>query len=206
LDITQLVRFVFLGYARALRGEEIAKIDLSGVRKYFADGAVDPWHVTILLIGRFKQIEGGHNHFLPIGVETGSGIKIRERVGGFLDEKARVCLTTGFMFLKRHGTPAKAIYVVKALVESLESIQQNISGIIPLTINLWEEFGVRRSMRRGETTDTLNAGIDGPTINATNGWQKVEAGKGKVPRFLMRQRCTQVFQNLRHQLRFSLGI
>jgi hypothetical protein len=91
-------------------------------------------------------------------------------------------------------------------VEKLEWIQQNTYGIIPLTINLWEEFGVRRSMRRGETTEALNAGIDVPTIDANNGWWKVEAAKGKIPRFLMRQRHTQVFQDLSHQLRFSLGI
>jgi hypothetical protein len=109
------------------------------------------------------------------------------------------------MFLKRDGTPAKAIYFEEALVEKLECIQQNTSGIIPLTINLWEEFGVRRSMQRGATTEALNADIDGPTIDANNGWRKVEA-KGKMPRFLMRQRYTQVFHDLSHQLRFSLGI
>jgi hypothetical protein len=63
-------------------------------------------------------------------------------------------------------------------VEKLECIQQNTSGIIPLTINLWEECGIMRSMRRGATTDALNAGIDGPTIDSNNGWLKVEASKG----------------------------
>jgi hypothetical protein len=127
-------------------------------------------------------------------------------VGRLPDEKARVGLTTGFMFLKRDGTPAKDIYFEEALVEKLEWIQQNTSGIIPLTINLWEEFGVMISMRRGATADALNAGIDGTTIDANNGWGKVEAVKGKMPRFSMRQRYTQVFQDLRHHLRFSLGI
>jgi hypothetical protein len=123
----------------------------------------------------------------------------------FLDEKARVGLTTGLMFLKKDGMPAKAIYFEEALVEKLEWIQKNTSGIIPLTINLWEEFGVRRSMRRGATMEALNAGIDGPTIDANNGWRKVEAEKGKMPQFSMLQRYTQVFQDLRHRLRFSLG-
>jgi hypothetical protein len=58
LEIAQLACFVFLGYARVLRGEEITKIELSGVRTYFADGAVDPRHVTLSVIGRFKQMEG----------------------------------------------------------------------------------------------------------------------------------------------------
>jgi hypothetical protein len=110
LEIAQLACFVFLGYARALRGEEITKIELSGVRTYFADGALEPRHVTLSLIGRFKQMEGGHHHFLPVAAETGYGLRIREWVEILLEEKARVGLTTGFMFLKNDGTPAKDIY------------------------------------------------------------------------------------------------
>jgi hypothetical protein len=47
LEIAQLACFVFLDYAQALGGEEIIKIELSGVRKYFADGVLEPRHVTI---------------------------------------------------------------------------------------------------------------------------------------------------------------
>jgi hypothetical protein len=52
----------------------------------------------------------------------------------------------------------------------LEWIQQNMVGIIPLTIALWEEFAVRALIRREAMTEALNAGIDGPTIDANNGW------------------------------------
>jgi hypothetical protein len=61
----------------------------------------------------------------------------------------------------------------EALIERLEWIQQNTTGIIPVAIDLWAEFGVRRSMRRGATTEALNAGIDGPTVDANNGWRKI---------------------------------
>jgi hypothetical protein len=155
LEISQLACSVFLDYARALRGEEITKIEISGIRKYFADGALETRHVTLSLIGRFKQMEGGYQHFLPIATDTGSGIKIQEWVGILLDDKASVGLTTAFIFLKRDGRPAKAIYFEEALLEKLEWIQQNTSGIIPLTINLWEEFGIRRSIRRGATTEVI---------------------------------------------------
>jgi hypothetical protein len=53
---------------------------------------------------------GGHQHFLPIAAETGSGLKIQEWVGRLLDDIARLGLTTAFMFLKIYGTPATAIY------------------------------------------------------------------------------------------------
>jgi hypothetical protein len=80
LEITQLACVVFLGYARALRGEEITNIELGGVRKYFAHGALESKHVTLSLIGRFKQLEGELQYFLPVTVVTGSAIKIREWV------------------------------------------------------------------------------------------------------------------------------
>jgi hypothetical protein len=44
-------------------------------------------------------------------------------VGRLLDEKARLGVTPGFMFLKKDGTPTKAIYFEEALVEKLEWIQ-----------------------------------------------------------------------------------
>jgi hypothetical protein len=72
LEIAQLACFALLGYARALRGEEITKIEFSGVRKYFGDGATEPGHVTFSLIGRFKQVEGIQQHFLPVAAVTGS--------------------------------------------------------------------------------------------------------------------------------------
>jgi hypothetical protein len=94
----------------------------------------------------------------------------------------------------------------EALIERLEWIQQDKVGIIPVTIDLWAEFGVRTSMRRGGTTEALNSGIDGSIVDANNGWQKVESAKVKMPRFSMMQRYTQIFQDLRHQLKFLLGI
>jgi hypothetical protein len=178
LEIAQLACFVLLGHARALRGEEITKIELSGVRKYFGDGASEPCHVTLSLIGRFKQAEGEHQHFLPVAAVTGSGLRIREWMERLLKEKEMTGVISGSMFLRKDGKTAQAADFEEALIERLEWIQQNTVGIIPVTIDLWAEFGVRRSMRRGATTEALNAGIDGPAIDANNGWRKVELTKG----------------------------
>jgi hypothetical protein len=123
-----------------------------------------------------------------------------------LQDKSGVGLTEGFMFLKKYGTPAKVIYFEEALVERLEWIQQNTTGIIPLTINLREEFGVRRSMRRWATTEAFNTGIDGPTINTNNGWRKVEVAKGKNANILHAKKVYSSVSIFEHQLRFSSSI
>jgi hypothetical protein len=87
-------------------------------------------------------------------------------------EKDEVGLTSGLLFLKKHWTPANETYFEEALVERLEWIHQNTTGIIHLAINSWEEFGVITSMRRGATTTVPSWGIDGiasPTIDDNKG-------------------------------------
>jgi hypothetical protein len=88
-------------------------------------------------------------------------------------EKEIMGVISGFMFLRKDGKPARAADFEEALLERLEWIHQNTTGIIPVTIGLWAKFGVRRSMRRGATTEALNAEIDGPTIDTNNGWGKI---------------------------------
>jgi hypothetical protein len=207
MEVAQLACFIFLGYGRALRREEISKIELHGILKHFEEGgAAQQKRVTLYLVGRFKQVEGEQHNFLPVSAVTGSGIRIREWVGRLPEENRVAGISSGFTFRKKDGKLAKAAYFEDPLIVRLEWIQQNTEGIIPKSVNLLEEFGVRRSMRRGATTAALNAGLDGPTIDANNGWRKVEAAKGKMPRYSMRQRYTQVLQDLRHRLMFSLGI
>jgi hypothetical protein len=77
VGVSQLACFVFFGYTRALRGEESRKIELTGVIKYFADGATTPPHAISPLIGRFTQEEVEHQHFLPVATVTGSGLILR---------------------------------------------------------------------------------------------------------------------------------
>jgi hypothetical protein len=112
-----------------------------------------PCHV--LLIGRFKQVEVEHQHFLPIAAITGYRLRIQEWVERLLQEKEAVGLVSGFMFLKKDVISARAVNFEKALVKILELIQQSTVGIFSMTIDLWDEFGVRRSMRRGATADAL---------------------------------------------------
>jgi hypothetical protein len=87
----------------------------------------------------------------------------------------------------------------------LEWIQQNTEGLIPASINIWEEFGVRGSTRRGAIMEATNVRIDGTKIDVNNGWRRIEATKGKMPGYSMRQRYMQVVQDLIRQLKLSLG-
>jgi hypothetical protein len=134
------------------------------VRKYFGDGATEPRHVTWYLIGRFKR---GQQNFLPVAAVTGSGLRIREWVERLLKEKETTGVISGFVFLRKDGKTDRAADFEEALTERLEWIQQNTTGFIPVTIDLWAEFGITRSMRRGATPEVLMRGLTSQPLMPT---------------------------------------
>jgi hypothetical protein len=74
MEIAQLAVFVMVGYARALRGEEIPKLEITGLLKHFTEGDKTTLkHVMLSLVGRFKQEDGEMQHYLPVAAVTGSG-------------------------------------------------------------------------------------------------------------------------------------
>jgi hypothetical protein len=43
-------------------------------------------------------------------------------------------------------------------------------------------------------------------IDTNNGWRKFERAKGKMPSMSMQKLYTEMLQNLKHELKFSLAI
>ena len=63
----------------ALRGEEVTKIDLGGIRKYWDEAMklpVESRHVPLMLAGRFKREIGEKVFCQPLAVTTKSGINL----------------------------------------------------------------------------------------------------------------------------------
>jgi hypothetical protein len=124
MEIAQLAVFVMVGYARALRGEEIPKLEITGLLKHFAEGGkTEPKHVMLSLVGKFKQEDGERQHFLPVADVTGSGIKIRECMRRLLELKVKYRHTQGFLFRRKNGSPAKMGDFDEPLIDRLVWIQ-----------------------------------------------------------------------------------
>jgi hypothetical protein len=207
MDISQLAVFVLVGYARALRGEEIPKLDNTGLLKKIAEGAqTTPKHSMLSLVGMFKQEDGERQHYLPVVAVTGSGLHIRDWIRRPLELKVKSGQTQGFLFRLKNGSPAKWADFDEPLIERLVWIQENTEVLIPMTIDLRGVFGCQITMRRGATTEALNVEVDASWIDANNGWRKNERAKGKMPSMSMRQLYTEMLQNLKHELKFSLAI
>jgi hypothetical protein len=99
MEIAQLDVFVMVGYARALRGEEIPKLEITGLLKHFSEGdKTTPKHVMLSLVGRFKQEDGERQHYLPVAIVTGCGLCIRDWIRRILELKVLSGQTQGFLF------------------------------------------------------------------------------------------------------------
>jgi hypothetical protein len=132
-----VVAFLMVGYGRDLRGEEIPKLEITGLLKHFDEGdRIVPKHVMLSLVGRFNQEDGEMQPFLPVAAGTGSGLRIRDWARRLLELKVRSGQTQGFLFRRKKGSPVKMVW-----------IQENTQGLIHMTIDLWEVNGCRISMR-----------------------------------------------------------
>jgi hypothetical protein len=206
MEIAQLAVFVMVGYARELRGEEIPKLEITGLLKHFSEGDKNtPKHIMLSLVGMFNQDYGERRHYLPVAVEMGTDLCNRDCIIRILELKVRSGQTQCFYF-EKNGSRAKLEDFDEPLIERLVSIQENTEGLIPMIIVLWEVVGYQRSMRRGATAEALNMEVDASWIDANNGWRKFERAKGKMPSISMRKLYTEMLQNLKYELKFSLEI
>jgi hypothetical protein len=124
MEIAQLAVFVVVGYARALRGEEIPKLEITGLLKHFAEGGkTEPKHVMLSVMGRLKQEDGERQHFLPVAAVTKSEIKIREWTRRLIELKVKCRHAQGFLFRRKNGSPAKMGDFDEPLIERLVWIQ-----------------------------------------------------------------------------------
>ena len=66
-----------------------------------------------------------------------------------------------------------------------------------------KDYSLRRSLRRGATTESENNKVDPSTIELINRWRRKEAARGSEAGLPMRQVYTQVSRALLAMLRFS---
>jgi hypothetical protein len=139
---------------------------------------------------------------MEFAMSLGNGVKISKRN----PQIVKYGYTQGFLFRRKNGSPAKMGDFDEPLIERLVWIQENMQGFIPMHIDMWDFVGCRRSTRKGATTEAFNMEVDASWIDANKGWRKVERAESKMPSMSMRQLYTEMLQNLKHELNFSLAI
>ena len=181
-DIVSLMAFVVIGFMISLRGEEVPLC--------LIEGTLDTWledfrykipHITIALRGRFKREDTMRYHLVPIADSSKSKVPTRRWITRQLAERKRVDgKTKGWMFVNKKGKRARIsdfddlfrAYVKKAHARKPKEFPSGTD---------FEQYSLRRSLRRGSTTTAGNNQVPEQVVNRINRWRKDNNSRGGDP-------------------------
>ena len=104
---------------------------------------------------------------------TDSGIQIRKWV-----ERAVVLLRheahegAGPAICERDGSPVSSVAVDEFFKMQTQKVQNQKPDLIDPKVNVWEDFGIFRSFRKGSESRATEAGVSAREIDLVNRWRK----------------------------------
>jgi hypothetical protein len=197
-EVVTFAAILVIGFLLGLRGEEIVKTDISGLLKYIEVGAQNPdhKHVIVPLIGRLKGETGERYHMLPMARVTQSGIMAGRWMDRLCVSLLRRNMRNGFVFQYRDGKQKKIRDYNEVFYERLGRVREEKWFLFEPGINISEEYGLRRSLRRGSNTEARNLKVRQPVIDMNNRWRKWENAKGRRPAMEMSAHYTEIKMSL----------
>ena len=207
---TSVGAYCALCFCASLRGNEGFLLDLHGLRLYIKEGLepCDRPHVVAPFLGRFKNEIGERYHLLLLAPETQSGIRVRfwlESLIGVREQEGRL---RGPAFCAADGQVEYSGTYEARFHEALAEVQFRRPDLIPITVDVPEDYGISRSFRRGSDSEALSRGVSQTDIDAMNRWRNVEKAKGRRPAFgSMREHYADVrITALERSLRYSAAL
>ena len=163
-----------LSYCASLRGFEVPKIVLTELRGQIhsqkgADNS--PPHIGLPLRGRFKARSNAIQKLLVfVAYETQSGLKPGRWVSRLVNVLQDQGIRTGWLFQHVNGEPKKMSEFNDTFYSRLARLQQQSPSLFSAGANVYEDYGLPRSFRRGATTRAQNAGVQPADIDWINRW------------------------------------
>jgi len=204
--VGSLGAFVAIAFCGSFRGNEVFLVDLFGVSKYLNSSEVEEGTVVIPLLGRFKGETGERYHLTPLAAVTSSGIPVKKWVERLVKIKEKRFCTHGPLFGDDRGSILNSRVIEMGLMDRLQSIKETQPGIIPSDVDVYEDFGISRSFRRGATSTARTRGVDDKYVNLINRWRSFENAKGRRPTLAMKDHYSDIQILLPELLKFSLAL
>lgn len=177
LSISRTANWFTIGFCASLRGEEMPLIELAGTKESLQyldhppQGVVP--HFRVVFAGPTKNNRiSGSKFFLPIAAVTeGTGIQAGKwfrRFIGHIDVTRR---RTGALFQKLREIP-KMFEFEEDFFSAIELTVATRPHLLPPSIDIREDFGLFRSLRRGSTAHAINRQVPRLIIDTINRWRK----------------------------------
>jgi hypothetical protein len=162
------------------------------------------------MVGRFKKETGEKVFYQPLAVVTKSGIENGKWIKRAVDSYAKLGIVSGpFFRIKRKdgGTQrCKPSDLDPDFHAVLTRVQARWPHILPASVDVGEEYRIRRSLRRGSTTHAGNMAIPREVIEANNRWRKHGNSRGVLPGMSMVERYSDAKASVLALLRYSMGL
>lgn len=203
--------YVAIAFCGSFRGAEVFLVDLDGLRKYletpmFEKSLNNVEYVIIPLLGFFKGETGIQYHLTPLVARTSSGIEVKKWVIRLVGVREEAGILNGPAFCDSYGNIAKTKIYENAILERFSIIQRWENSPIAKNINVYEDYGVSRSFRRGSTSEARIRGVDDREVDLINRWRNHENAKGRKPRRAMRDHYSDIEILVPGLLAYSLAL
>ena len=197
-----------ISFCGSLRGNEGFMTDLGGLRLHRSKGRVgrDDPHVAVTLLGRFKGETGERLHLIPLPNVTRSGIRCRFWIEGLLRVREKEGRVRGPAFCDANGEVALSKDYELVFQDMLSRVQARCPDLIPPEVDVYEDYGISRSFRRGSTTEARNQGVAEADINLINRWRSVESAAGRRPNLVMQDSYSDIILMIPSLLRYPQAL
>jgi len=207
LNESLLTFFCLVCFCGGLRGEEAPLTDLFGMRKHFEDGGLaNIQHIVIPLLGRFKGERSEKYFLIPLAATTKSGLEPRKWGSRVIQLYERIGVTRGPVWRKVNGYRAKLANWEGPILDRIKDVQNQYPSLIKSDVDIYDEYGLSRSFRRGSNTHVLNvlgAAVGQPVVEFNNRWRKFKEAKGRMPGLGMSDYYTEIKQALPRLIQYS---
>lgn len=144
-------------------------------------------HVPLILPGIFKDEDGVKLFVQPLIGTTKDGRNLITWYSRYINSLEAQGLTSGPLFRNDKGSPMSISELDVHFHSVLLEVQRRFPNAIPDSINVFDEYSVFRSLRRGATSEAQNVGIAPNVIESNNRWRKNCRARGMKPGWMMIQ-------------------
>jgi hypothetical protein len=205
--VASIGAYAIIAFCGSFRGSEVFLVDLHGLRKYlFNQDEPEQDFVIIPLLGRFKGETGDRYHLTPLASETSSGLKVKEWVKRLVFVRESENKVRGPAFCDAQGNIAQSKVYEVALMDRLAYIKSTSPGLIPEDVDIYEDFGISRSFRRGATSTARARGVNDRQVDLVNRWRSFENAKGRRPQLSMHDHYSDIKILIPELVLFSKGL
>jgi len=173
--VAEMGVWFIVGFCCGLRGEEHSLIELAGSRNSLVSMEEEEPNFSVVLAGRVKgnQMEGMKVEIPCVAKTEGTGLEPGKRMKRLIDS-LRLMGRTGGRLFHRAAEPSLMVEFEEDFFRVLEKVQ-SLGGISEL-VDVREQYGISRSIRRGATTYALNMQVEPVIIDSINRWRR--SGEG----------------------------